>query len=186
MVVVMHSTANQWPFYFQGSALPLSMGGSWSGSLCKVHVALQELTAVVPMLHRLAIQLSGKAVTLQLNTSTANAYLCNQGGTVSHFLSRVACHILNPADKYSITLIPVYIPIHLNVKANYLSCNKLVLEWHLLPKIAQAVFQLWDHPEVDLVASSCTHQCQFYYTLENCCLQELWDCMHSIIYRSFR
>ena len=67
-----------------------------------------------------------------LYNSTAKAYLCNQGGTVSLFLSRPACHILNLADKHSITLIPVYILTHLIVEANYLSQGKLVPEWHFL------------------------------------------------------
>ena len=32
--------------------------------------------------------------------------------------------------------------------------------WHLLPHIAHAVFHLWGQPKVDLLASSCTSQCQ--------------------------
>ena len=36
----------------------------------------------------------------------------------------------------------------------------------LLPQMTQAAFQLWDLPEVDLLASSCTTQYQHYYTFE--------------------
>ena len=32
-----------WAFYFQGSGLPLSVSGPWSGSMCRAHIALQEL-----------------------------------------------------------------------------------------------------------------------------------------------
>ena len=39
-------------------------------------------------------------------------------------------------------------------------------EWHLLPQIAQAAFYLWGLPEVDLLTSSCSIQCQHYFTLE--------------------
>ena len=39
----------------------------------------------------------------------------------SIFLSRLACCILNLADRYSIILIPAYIPTNLNVEADYLS-----------------------------------------------------------------
>ena len=66
-------------------------------------------------LHRMAFHLSGKVVALHLDNSTANAYRYNQGGTVSPFLSRLACWILNLTNKHGITLIPAYIPTHLNV-----------------------------------------------------------------------
>ena len=74
-----------WAFYFHNSGFPLSVSGSWSGSMCRAHIALQELQAVVMMLHRLAFQLPGRVVVLHLDNSTVKAYLCNQGGTVSPF-----------------------------------------------------------------------------------------------------
>ena len=62
------------------------------------------------MLYRVAFHLSGKVVALHLDNNTAKAYLCKQGGTVSPFLSRLACWILSLTDKLGITLIPAYIP----------------------------------------------------------------------------
>ena len=118
------------------------------------------------MLHRIAFCLSGKVVVLHLDNSTAKAYLCNQGDTVSPFLSRLACQILSLTDKHGITLLQAYIPTHLNVEADYLSQDRLLLEWHLLPQVAHAAFCLWGLPEVDLLASSCSTQCQHYFTLE--------------------
>ena len=35
------------------------------------------------------------------------------------------------------------------------------------PQVAQAAFHLWGLPEVDLLPSSCTTQCQCYYTMES-------------------
>ena len=84
------------------------------------------------MLHRMTICLSGKVVALHLDNSTAKAYLCNQGGTVSPFLSGLACQILSLTDKHGITLLPAYIPTHLKVEVNYLSQDWLLPEWHLL------------------------------------------------------
>ena len=130
MVIATDSTPIYWAFYFPGSGLPLSVSGSWSGSLCRAYIALQELQAIVMMLHSMA-------------KSTAKAYLCNQGGTVSPFLSRLACGILSLTDKHGITLIPAYIPTHLNVEADYLSWNQLLLGWNLLPQVAHAAFCLW-------------------------------------------
>ena len=166
VVIATDATPTHWAFYFQGSGLPLSVSGAWSGSLCRAHIALQELQAVAIMLRRMAFCLSGKVVALHLDNSTAKAYLCNQGGTVFPFLSRLACRIRRLTEKHGITFLPAYIPTHLNVEADYLCQYQLLPEWHLLPQVAQAAFHLWDLPEVDLLASSHSTQCQHYFTLE--------------------
>ena len=90
MFIATDATPTHWAFYFGGSGLPLSFSGSWSASMCRLHISLWELQAVVMMLHIMALHLSGKVVYLHLNNSAAKAYLCNQGGTVSPFLSRLA------------------------------------------------------------------------------------------------
>ena len=94
MVIATDAMPTHWAFYFERSGLPLLVSGSWSGSLCRAHIALQELQAIAVMLHWMAFHLSGKVVALHLDNSIAKAYLCNQGGTVSPFLSRLACQIL--------------------------------------------------------------------------------------------
>ena len=52
----------------------------------KVHKALQNLQAVVLMLHRIAFHLSGKMVAKHLYNSTAKAYICNQDDTITSFI----------------------------------------------------------------------------------------------------
>ena len=166
VVIATDAMPTHWAFYFQGSGLPLSVSISWSGSVCRAHIDLQEFQVISMMLHSIAFHVSGKVVALHLDKSTAKAYLCNQGGTVPPFLSRLACWILCLTDKHRTALIPTYIPTHLNVEASYLSQGQLLLEWHLLPHMPHAAFHLWGLPEVDLLASSHTTQCQHYYTLE--------------------
>ena len=82
-VIATDATPTHWAFYFQGSGLPLSVSGSWSGSMCRVHIALQELQTVAMMLCRMAFHLSGKVVAWHLDNSMTKAYLCNQGYSVS-------------------------------------------------------------------------------------------------------
>ena len=164
VVIATDAMPTHWVFYFQGSGLSLSFSRPWSGSMCRAHIVLQELQAIAMTLCHTAFCLSGKVVALHLDYSTAKAYLCNQGGTMSHFLSRMACQILNLSNKHGITLIPIYIPTYLNVEANYLSQDWMLPEWHLLPQVA---FHLWGLPEVDLMASFHSTQCQHYYTLES-------------------
>ena len=55
--------------------------------MCKAHIALWKLQAVVTMLCRMVFQLSGKVAALHLGTCTVKACLCNQGGTVSPFFA---------------------------------------------------------------------------------------------------
>ena len=86
---------------------------------------------------------------------------------MSPFLYRLACWILSLTNRHDITLIPAYIPTHLNVEANYLSHNQLLLEWHLLPQVVQEAFHLWGLPEVDMLTCSHSTQYQHYYTLES-------------------
>ena len=52
------------------------------------------------------------------------------------------------------------------MEADFLSQDQLLLEWHLLPQVAQAAFCLWGLPEVELLASSHSTQCHHYFTLE--------------------
>ena len=91
-------------------------------------------------------------VALHLDNSTAKAYLCNQGGTTSLSSFQASLLHFESGQMCGITLIPAYIPTHLNVEAEYLSQGRLVPEWHLFPHIAQAAFHFWVQPEVDMVA----------------------------------
>ena len=113
------------------------------------------------------MHLTGKVVAFHLDNSTAKAYLCNQGSTVSPFLSILAFQILSLTGKYGITLIPAYIPTHLGMEADYLLQDWLLPEWHLLSQVAQTAFHLWGIPDMDLLASSHSTQCQHYYTFES-------------------
>ena len=87
---------------------------------------------------------------------------------VSFFLSKLVCHIRNLANKHSITPTPAYIWTHINVEGNYILWRRLVLEWHLLPYVVQAAFQL----DVDLLASSHTKHCHHYWILKTLIPQE--------------
>ena len=71
MVIATDSMPTHWAFYFHGSGLPLLVSGAWSGSLCRAHIAMQELQAVAMMLCRMAFLLSGKVVALHLDNNTA-------------------------------------------------------------------------------------------------------------------
>ena len=146
-----------------GSGLPLSFSGIWSESMHKVHIAIQELQAVVLMLFRMDYDYLLRWLPyIWIIVPQKLIYVT----MVSLSLLGLACQILNQANKND-TIIPVYIPMHLNAEADYLSWGRLVLEWHLLPHIAWAAFKQWRQLGVHLLASLCTNQCQHCHILEN-------------------
>ena len=126
MVIATDATPHHWAFFTQGSGFqsPVVAPGL---VLC----ARTILTCkIFRLLHLFCIRWPFacliRLVALHLDNSTAKAYECNQGSTASLFLSRLAWHILNLANKHGITLIPVHIPTHLIVEANYLFWDQLV------------------------------------------------------------
>ena len=62
MVIAIDATSTHWAFYVHGSGWPLSVSGSWSDSICRAHIALQELQVVAMMLCRITFCLSDKVV----------------------------------------------------------------------------------------------------------------------------
>ena len=106
----MDAMEHNWASSFSVSGLHLCINGIWSAYMQKDHIGLQELQVVTLMLHRMAFYFSGKDGCLDLDNSSAKAYLFNQGCTV-FLLSRLGCYILNLANKHGITLIAADIPI---------------------------------------------------------------------------
>ena len=87
VLVATDATPTHWVFYYQGAVSPLSISDSWSGSMCRVHIALQEPQAVALMLHQMALHLTDKVVASYLDNSTVKVYLHNQCDTVSLFFT---------------------------------------------------------------------------------------------------
>ena len=117
LVIPTDALPHHWVFYLQGSVVPIYYCCTWSGSMCKVYIALQDIQAVAFKLHEISFQLSSKVVALHLGSSTAKAYSCDQGSTAP-LLSCLTSLLHFASDgRHAITLIPAYIPSHLNVEA---------------------------------------------------------------------
>ena len=48
VVIATDTIPTHWAFYFQDSELPLSISGPWTSTMCRVHIALQELQGLAP------------------------------------------------------------------------------------------------------------------------------------------
>ena len=119
---------------FSEFSLPLFFSATWSYSMHKIHIAIQELQVVALMLHRMDFCLSGKVVWIIVLLKLIYVIKVVEYFFLYRYLksSWQACY-------YS--LIPADIHTHLNVKAEYLMWK--VSEWPLLPCIAQASFNFW-------------------------------------------
>ena len=93
------------------------------------------------------------------NTS-AVAYLRNQGGTKSLAMSNLATDICLWSEKRGMTLVPRYLPGHLNVLADHLSRRGQILktEWSLTQTVADRIVRAWGRPFVDLFAPREEHE----------------------------
>ena len=93
-------------------------------------------------------------VALMSDNTSAVAYLRNQGGTKSLAMNDLATDICLWAEKRGMTLVPRYLPGHLNVLADHLSRRGQILktEWSLNQTIADRIFRAWGRPFMDLFA----------------------------------
>ena len=114
------------------------------------------------ILCRMAFQLPCKVFALHLYNCTAKAYLCNQGDTVSPFLSRLACRTLCLTTKVSLLFKHSFLPISM---WQLIICPREGCFWSgifflTLPKLHFnfGVYQRWIswHPHVPSSVSSIT------------------------------
>ena len=61
-------------------------------------------------------------------------------------------------------VIPVYIRSSQHLHADLISRNKVLPDWHLNKGVARKLFNMLGQPEVDLMATSLSHQVPQYYS----------------------
>ena len=154
MVIATDATSINWAFYFQGSEILVSCFGTWSCSMCKGHVALQEIQYLELMLHKMTFQLSGRWLPyICLTVLLKLIYYAFK--VVQHLLffslSWLAFCILNQTNKHGFPLIAVYSPTTSQCW-RWLLLGRLLPEWHLHPQIDEEVFHLWVQLKVYLLA----------------------------------
>ena len=106
----------------------------------------------------------GHHVALMSDNTTVLSYINKQGGLVSTPLYLLTRQILTWAESNSVSLIGRFVPGRRNILADQLSRRGQVLstEWTLHPRIAQAVFEMWGTPMVDLFATALNRRLPVY------------------------
>ncbi|XP_068201955.1 uncharacterized protein [Palaemon carinicauda] len=103
-------------------------------------------------------EVQGKLVQVNVDNTTALAYIRKQGGTRSDSLYEAAKDLLLWAKVRDITLITYFIEGEKNVRADLLSRGRQVLttEWTLHHEVCSSLWMLWGEPSIDLFATQKT------------------------------
>ena len=137
----------------------LTASGLWDQEQAALSINAHELLAVQEGLHHFLPSLTGMAVSISCDNSTAVSYLRKEGGTRSPFLNTLAQEILRWAESHSIRLLPQFILGSLNVLADSLSRPHQLphTEWSLHPEVFRSLGRLWP-VQIDLFATSANRQ----------------------------
>ena len=143
----------------------LTASGLWDQEQAALSINARELLAVWEGLHHFLPSLTGMAVSIFCDNSTAVSYLRKEGGTRSPFLNTLAQEILRWAESHSIRLLPQFIPGSLNVLVDSLSHPHQLphTEWSLHPEVFRSLSRLWP-VQIDLFATSANRQCSVFFS----------------------
>ena len=147
-----------WGAVYQGCRA----GGPWTLQDTG-HINWRELLAAFLGLQTFTSKLQGLTIRLELDNTTAVAYINRQGGTHSAQLCTLAIDIWQWAKRRNLFLYAVHLPGKLNVDADYLSRHVRESGDWMLPRSTFRIIQEHCSPlQVDLFAARHNHQLQQY------------------------
>ena len=132
-----------------------NISGLWSPEEREDDINILELEVVSRALDMWLLRWAGQDVLVELDNSTAVAYLNKQGGTRSRRLSRLTTLILLRCDDHGMTLRARHIPGVRNVIADALSRREEIAqgEWSINRQVFLHLCNLWGTPTVELFAT---------------------------------
>lgn len=137
----------------------LRSGGRWTINESEEHINCLELKAVLFALKSLHFKLTSKHVEVQVDNTTAVAYIRAFGGTTSRVCDQITKNIWQFCIEKDIWLSVSYLPGVENVLADYESRqfddNK---EWQLSTKVFNKLCETFGHFDIDLFASRLNKQ----------------------------
>jgi hypothetical protein len=138
--------------------------GIWTTQWNASSINALELQAVLEALRHFQCRLSGKAVLIVCDNTSAVYYVNKQGGTRNRLLMTITRQIYQWAELHRVWLLARHIPGKLNVLADGLSRSHQILptEWKINPRVLQRVWRVWHRPHIDLFATRFNHQLEVY------------------------
>lgn len=142
-----------------------STGGSWFTKESDNHINYLELKAALLTVQTFCADKHDIHVQIQLDNTTAVAYINNQGGT-KMLCNSVARQLCLWCYKRNIWLSATHLAGILNVQADRESrLNHDNSEWQLNKKCFDRVTQIWGRPSIDLFATRLNNQVPQYVSL---------------------
>ena len=138
--------------------------GLWLKAECRLHINVLELRAVRLMLLHLEQELLGQSVLIESDNTATVSYINKQGVVVAKTVNDKVCPLNEWVIPRSLNLQAIHRPDVNNELADYLWRNRpSPTEWHLIPLMAQYLFQVWGRLQVDLFASYLNHQLPLWF-----------------------
>ena len=145
------------------TCLNQNSGGRWTSSESSQHINYLELLAAFFALQSFVSHRRSIHVRIQLNSSSAVAYINNMGGIKSHLLNTLSVEIWSWCIAKDIWLSAQHIPGVQNARADFQSrVFSDDLEWSLHPSIFERIVGFTYTPDVDLFASRLNHKVHSY------------------------
>ena len=139
-------------------------GGRWTVEESLEHINFLELKAVFFGLQAFVKELKGKHVHVEIDNSTAVAYIRNMGGTHSKKCNKMAQAIWHYCINNDIWLSATHIPGVLNVEADRESrLFSDSTEWSINKTVFKNIIECFGTPDVDLFASRLNNKLATYY-----------------------
>ena len=140
-------------------------GGHWNKEEQQAHINILELKAAYLAIQSYlkACQLTESRILLQMDNTTAVAYINKRGGTKSNKLTQLALDIWNICQSKKITLIAQHLPGIRNTEAGAESRHiNNRIEWTLDKQLFANIQKCYYKPQVDIFASRLNHQLPLY------------------------
>jgi len=152
---------NGWGAFWEGT----SVGGPWSSAELEHHINHKELLAAFYGLRAFASLLTGCAVLLRIDNTTAVAYINKMGGVQFPQLNKITKRIWQFCEERRLWLSASYIPSTDNVDADRASrIPNLDTEWELAQPAFHRICSRFGRPEVDLFATRENAKCARFFS----------------------
>ena len=140
-----------WGAVLSTSPSKTRINDGWTRSEQPLHINAKELLAVEHSCRRLGPLLSNKVIRLQMDNTVGVAYLRKWTGKVLE-LREITRRVFDLCQRWSITLLPEYLPGKFNTEADYESRNPDHGHWVLKKSIFRHLCHLWGTPTIDRFA----------------------------------
>ena len=151
-------------FAWGATANGQTAGGPWSEDERQGHINVKELTAAFFGLKMFAVHLHSTHVHLQIDNTTAVAYINAQGGRKSD-LNEIARNMWYWAIERDLWISAVHLPGVENVEADRASRTQYgaETEWSLQPKIFKKLEKMLGQFDLDLFATRLNAKCRRFF-----------------------